>query len=99
MPSTSAAMIRCILAMKSGSVDAFHVVVVCRVTPPARRIRRRVSFDMVATVEQVLTQLRERPGGERGDAPVGGGRPCDQADPLADLLTDRLGSSPFPFWV
>jgi hypothetical protein len=32
--------------MNSGSVDAFHVVVVFQETLPARRIRRRVSRPM-----------------------------------------------------
>ena len=36
--------------MKSGSVEAFHVVVVCQVTPPACRIRRSVSRDSSATI-------------------------------------------------
>lgn len=51
---------RCILAMKSGSVEAFQVVEVCHDTPPARRIRRSVSRLIAATVprsSKVLAQL------------------------------------------
>jgi hypothetical protein len=82
--------------MKSGSVEAFQVVVVCQDTPPWRRIRRSVSWLSSATMplgEQVLAQLGQRPGGERGDAPAGGGRPSDSTDPGADLVTDlRYGT-------
>jgi hypothetical protein len=41
---------RCILAMKSESVDAFLVVLVCQETLPSRRLRRRVSRLIVATM-------------------------------------------------
>lgn len=46
---------RCILAMKSGSLEAFHVVVAFQETLPARRIRRRVSR-LMATVTFCLTR-------------------------------------------
>src|SRR3954449_10288124 len=36
--------------MKSGSVEAFQVVVVCHEMPPSRRIRRNVSRDSSATM-------------------------------------------------
>ncbi|WP_281199655.1 hypothetical protein [Lentzea jiangxiensis] len=36
--------------MKSGSGEAFHVVVVCHVIPAPRRMRRRVSRLIAATV-------------------------------------------------
>ncbi len=44
-------------------------------------------------------QFRQAPRGERGDAPVGGGCPSDQADVLAHLATDHPVASPAPFWV
>ena len=88
--------------MKSGSVDAFpgrgglprHSAGTQDPTHrlPADRHHR-------ASVDQMRPQLGQRPGGERGDAPIGGGRPGDQADPFPDLLTDRLRASPSPFWV
>ena len=49
--------------------------------------------------EQVIAELGQRPGREAGQAALGGGRPGDQADPLADLLTDPAAASPAPFWV
>nr|WP_084717031.1 hypothetical protein [Saccharothrix syringae] len=41
---------RCIFARKSGSADAFQVVVACQDTPPSRRVRRSVSRLIAATV-------------------------------------------------
>ncbi|MDH6142396.1 hypothetical protein P3T35_004418 [Kitasatospora sp. GP30] len=49
--------------------------------------------------DQVFGKLGQAPGGKGGDAPIGGGRPGDQADALAHLVTDRLRASPAPFWV
>ena len=50
-------------------------------------------------LDQVLGELGQAPGGERGDLPVAGGRPGDQADVLTHLAADRPGASPAPFWV
>jgi hypothetical protein len=58
--------------MKSGSVEAFHVVVVCQkaasVQDPAQRLAADGGDDALA--QQVVAQLGQRPGGERGDASV-----------------------------
>jgi hypothetical protein len=75
--------------MKSGSLLAFQVVVVCQETLPTRRIRRTVSIETDTIdnrVHQVIPQFCQRPGAERGDAPIGGGRPGDQADLLPQIL-------------
>ncbi|WP_281166860.1 hypothetical protein [Actinopolyspora halophila] len=37
------------MVMNSGSVEAFHVVVACQDTPPARKICRSVSIETGTT--------------------------------------------------
>src|SRR4051794_6557631 len=88
--------------MKSGSVEAFQVVVVCQDTPPSRRIRRSVSRLIDATTPSASRWSRSLVS-DQVEKPVrphsGGGRPGDQADPGTDLLADLPTASPAPFWV
>jgi hypothetical protein len=84
--------------MKSGSGEAFHLVVVCQEILPSCRIRRGVSRDSSDPFgEQVIAQLSQGPGREPGRPAPDGGRAGDQADPLT--LTDLPATSPAPFWV
>jgi hypothetical protein len=88
--------------MKSGSVEVFHVVVVCQETPPSCRIRRSVSRLIAATIpsrsrcsrslvnDQVENPVRPQSVGDVR-AIVG--------DPVPELLTDPPAASPARFWV
>ena len=64
---------------------------------PAQGLAGQLRDDALGN--EVVAEFGQRPGGEAGDAALGGGRAGDQADPLADLVTDLPGPSPAPFWV
>jgi hypothetical protein len=87
--------------MKSGSFEAFQVLVACQVIPPARRICRIDSRLIKATTPlatRCSAKFAQAPRTER-QAQVTGAAPGDQADLATDRLTDRLWSAPAPFWV
>jgi hypothetical protein len=61
--------------MTFGSVEAFHVVLVCQDTPQAGRIRTQclpADHRDRAAGDEVVAQFCQWPGGERGDAPSEG---------------------------
>src|SRR5215218_7044301 len=88
--------------MKSGSVEAFQVVVVCHEMPPSRRIRRSVSRDSAATMPSASRWSRSLVS-DQVEKPVmpqsAGDVRAIAGDPRAELLTDLLPGSPAPFWV
>src|SRR3954471_3172613 len=88
--------------MKSGSGQAFHVVVVGQEIPPACRIRRSVSRDSSATTPSASRWSRSLVS-DQVEKPVmpqsAGDVRAIVGDPGAELLTDPLAASPARFWV
>ena len=75
------------------------MVLLCQETPPACRMRRRVSRLIATTVPRSRRWAHSLLSDHVENAVIPQSAGDDQADPLTDLVTDRPRASSAPFWT